>query len=114
MADPTPSSSTAKLQAYDLYRALGSPKHVVAPMVDASELAWRVFSRAPVDQATLDADAAASDDGGDVKGKGRAVVPAAHLAYTPMIHARLFSVRPVALPRCSGALSSTLARRKPL
>lgn len=92
---PTASSSSAKLQGYDLYRALGSPRHVVAPMVDASELAWRVFSRSPVDPAELGDQRASEDkvnDGGDVKGKGRAFLPAAHLAYTPMIHARLFSV----------------------
>jgi tRNA-dihydrouridine synthase len=104
MDSPTASSSTAKLQGYDLYRALGSPRHVVAPMVDASELAWRVFSRSPVDPASLGADGqplteqVAGEASSDAKGKGRAAFPAAHLAYTPMIHARLFSVSSAASP----------------
>lgn len=71
-SDPTASMEPpTKLDGWALYRQMGSPKHIVAPMVDASELAWRVFSRSPVESCNQ---------------------PAAQLAYTPMIHARLFSV----------------------
>ncbi|KAJ2805307.1 tRNA dihydrouridine synthase [Coemansia guatemalensis] len=52
-----------RLRGYDLYRQIGSPKLVVAPMVDQSELAWRILSRRYN----------------------------AQLCYTPMINAKLFT-----------------------
>ncbi|CAG8163716.1 unnamed protein product [Penicillium olsonii] len=57
-----------KLFGRKFYESIGSPKYVVAPMVDRSEFAWRMLTRSfmpPND-------------------------PKPMLAYTPMFHARLF------------------------
>ena len=50
-------------KAYEFYTSIGSPKFITAPMVDQSELAFRMLTRKY----------------------------GATLAYTPMLHSRIFS-----------------------
>ena len=57
-----PELKKCKLHGYDFYRSIGSPKLILAPMVDQSELSWRSFAR----------------------------LYGAQLCYTPMYHSRIF------------------------
>lgn len=61
-----------KLHGRAFYESIGSPKYVVAPMVDQSEFAWRMLTRSflPPDLRT------------------------SILAYSPMLHAKLFAEGP--------------------
>lgn len=65
-------SMAPKLRGRAFYESLGSPKYIVAPMVDQSEFAWRLLTRSflPPDLRT------------------------SVLAYSPMMHAKLFSEKP--------------------
>ncbi|KAJ5038445.1 uncharacterized protein L3040_007305 [Drepanopeziza brunnea f. sp. 'multigermtubi'] len=63
---------TKKLHGRAFYESIGSPKFVLAPMVDQSEFAWRMLSRSFIP----------GDRQRDL------------LAYTPMLHARLFCETP--------------------
>merc|ERR1719454_1557547 len=61
--EPTAKRPRGKLRGFEFFRSIGSPKHVCAPMVDQSELAFRMLVRRY----------------------------GCELAYTPMMHSRLFS-----------------------
>ncbi|KAL2213390.1 FMN-linked oxidoreductase [Sarocladium strictum] len=68
VANAESGASMAKLHGRAFYESIGSPKYVVAPMVDQSEFAWRMLSRSFLPDSE--------------KPK--------LLAYTPMFHARHF------------------------
>ncbi|OAG34836.1 hypothetical protein AYO21_10998 [Fonsecaea monophora] len=61
-------SSPSKLTGRAFYESIGSPKYIMAPMVDRSEFAWRLLTRSYLDEERSKS----------------------FLAYTPMLHARLF------------------------
>ncbi|KAK5129102.1 hypothetical protein LTR08_003922 [Meristemomyces frigidus] len=72
---PPPAFATMaapKLHGRAFYNALGAPQHVLAPMVDQSEFAWRLLTRSflPADLRT------------------------SVLAYSPMLHAKMFADSP--------------------
>lgn len=64
-----PAARPAKLHGRAFYESIGSPKYIVAPMVDQSEFAWRMLSRSFLPES-----------------ERRGI-----LAYSPMLHARLFA-----------------------
>ncbi|KAI1939219.1 tRNA dihydrouridine synthase [Ophidiomyces ophidiicola] len=70
------SNASRKMTGREFYQSLGSPKMILAPMVDRSEFvcdcAWRMLTRSFVGE----------------KSSGHL------LAYSPMLHARLFKERP--------------------
>ncbi|KKY35968.1 putative trna-dihydrouridine synthase 1 [Diaporthe ampelina] len=59
----------AKLHGRAFYESIGSPRYIVAPMVDQSEFAWRMLSRSFLPESERPS----------------------ILAYSPMLHARLFT-----------------------
>ncbi|KAJ5099992.1 hypothetical protein N7532_006993, partial [Penicillium argentinense] len=65
---PSAAAPHKKLLGRQFYESIGSPKYIVAPMVDRSEFAWRMLTRSfmPEEEAK------------------------SVLAYSPMYHARLF------------------------
>lgn len=67
-APPSPATRPTKLHGRAFYESIGSPKYIVAPMVDQSEFAWRMLTRSFLPESERPS----------------------ILAYTPMFHARLF------------------------
>lgn len=93
-----PAVELPKLSGYEFYRSIGSPKWVVGPMVDQSELvrktvetehvangfkAWRILSRSPVPLEATSINAEASSS--------KLPLGGATLCYTPMINAKIFA-----------------------
>lgn len=75
-----------KLNGRELYKAIGKPRTIVAPMVDQSELAWRILSRRY----------------------------GAELCYTPMYHARLFATEEKYREKMLSDLDGDLEQDRPL
>jgi len=76
-----------KLSGYDFYHSIGSPKFVVAPMVDQSELAWRLLSKAPLPAEIAGPSTTITTPQGK---KIVRHVGGTHLSYTPMVHAKMY------------------------
>ncbi|KAK0722873.1 dihydrouridine synthase-domain-containing protein [Lasiosphaeria miniovina] len=68
-APPTVPAPKKKLHGRAFYESIGSPKCIVAPMVDQSEFAWRMLSRSFLPESQR----------------------CSILAYSPMLHSRLFA-----------------------
>ncbi|KAH6681596.1 dihydrouridine synthase-domain-containing protein [Halenospora varia] len=68
-AGPAVNGAKKKLHGRAFYESIGSPKFVLAPMVDQSEFAWRMLTRSFIPPSS----------------------PQDLLAYTPMLHARMFN-----------------------
>lgn len=81
---PPPNPHPTRLHGRAFYESIGSPKYILAPMVEHSHLAWRILvsRHLPKPGGTLPTD------------------PSAHpcdppiLSYTPMLHSRLYSATP--------------------
>ena len=71
---PENGTKKPKLTGRAFYTSLGSPRVVIAPMVDRSEFAWRMLTRSFMPGLH------STDNGGNPV-----------LAYSPMFHARLFN-----------------------
>ncbi|KAF3481094.1 tRNA-dihydrouridine synthase [Arthroderma uncinatum] len=67
-----PKLTKKKLHGREFYESIGSPSMILAPMVDRSEFAWRMLSRSFTDPKSS----------------------SPLLAYSPMLHARLFNESP--------------------
>ncbi|POS84083.1 hypothetical protein EPUL_006104 [Erysiphe pulchra] len=72
VGNPTSLRNPLKLHGRAFYESIGSPKFVLAPMVDQSEFAWRLLTRSFLSSPSS----------------------SSLLTYTPMLHARLFAETP--------------------
>ncbi|PGH26456.1 hypothetical protein AJ80_01769 [Polytolypa hystricis UAMH7299] len=71
VAEAAPPPFRRKLLGREFYESLGSPKMILAPMVDRSEFAWRMLTRSFMDTESS----------------------SPLLTYSPMFHARLFNTK---------------------
>eukprot|EP00798_Chlamydomonas_sp_ICE-L_P020223 gene20223-26975_t len=76
-----------KERAWAHFRSLGSPKYMVAPMVDQKSLAWAGFCSLGSTQYRVDP----MVDQSELPFRMLCRAHGATAAYTPMFHARLFA-----------------------